>query len=69
MAKRRSQKRRTSHHIQHEWLPVDTRIFPDIISFRCVKGPLRVFLQIEMVLSLLIVIGTCGIVIIHFWPF
>ena len=37
------------------WFPfLDTRIFPDIISFKCVKGPARLFLELEIVLALLV---------------
>ncbi|MFZ2025445.1 MAG: hypothetical protein WAV51_04125 [Microgenomates group bacterium] len=43
---------------------IDHRIFPDIISFRYVRGPLRLFLQIEIVLALLVVIGSCAIIIL-----
>ncbi len=40
------------------WLPVDSRLFLPILSFSHVKGLARVFLEIEIVLSLLVVIGT-----------
>jgi hypothetical protein len=46
------------------WLPIDSRLIPDIISFGHVKGLARVFMVIEIMLSCLIVIGTLGLVII-----
>jgi len=38
------------------WLPIDSRLFP-FFSFGRVKGIARTFLQIEITLSLLVVIG------------
>lgn len=40
------------------WLPVDSRLFIPLFSFGHVRGIARVFLEIEIVLSLLIVVGT-----------
>ena len=44
-------------------LPIDTRILPDIISFGHVHGVAKLFLQIEIILSLLVVIGTLILVV------
>lgn len=44
------------------WLPVDSRIIPPIFSFGHVSGAAKVFLQIEMVLSVGVVLGTLVIV-------
>ena len=40
------------------WLPVDSRLIPPIFAFGKVQGWARVFLEIEIVLALLVVIGT-----------
>jgi len=40
------------------WLPVDSRLIPDIFSFSHVKGNARIFLLLEIILSILVVIGT-----------
>lgn len=64
--KHRSLPRRKASKKDSFFFPfVDKRIFPDIISFKCVKGPLRIFLQIEIVLALLVVIGSCAIIILQ----
>ena len=47
------------------WLPIDSRIIPHIFSFGHVKGITKVFLQIEMVLSVGVVIGTLIIVFLR----
>ncbi len=39
-------------------LPIDARLIPDIISFSHVKGLARVFLMTEMLLAVLVVLGT-----------
>ncbi|MBI3577489.1 hypothetical protein HY086_05625 [Candidatus Gottesmanbacteria bacterium] len=49
------------------WLPVDSRIFPHIFSFGHVKGTARLFLQIEMVLSVGVVVGTLIVVVLKFF--
>jgi len=64
--KKRSLPRRKANRNDTSFAPfIDRRIVPDIISFRYVKGPLRLFLQIEIVLALLVVIGTCAIIILQ----
>lgn len=61
-------RRRTSARARHSlekpipWLPIDSRIFPQIFRFGHVKGTARIFLQIEMILSVGVVIGTLLIV-------
>ena len=39
------------------WLPVDDRLIPHIFSFGSVKGIARVFLQVEIILSVGVVFG------------
>jgi hypothetical protein len=47
------------------WLPVDSRLFP-FFSFSHVKGLARLFLLIEIVLSLIVVIGSCALVCLSY---
>jgi hypothetical protein len=47
----------TPHHHPIGWLPIDHRFFP-FIYFGEVKGVARVFLQIEIGISLLVVMLT-----------
>ena len=62
---KRSLPRRKASKNNGTFVPfIDHRIVPDIISFRYVKGPLRLFLQVEIVLALLVVIGSCAIIIL-----
>ncbi len=64
--KKRSLPRRKASRNDRSFTPfIDHRIFPDIISFHYVKGPLRLFLQIEIVLALLVVIGSCAVLILN----
>lgn len=46
-------------------LPIDTSILPNILSFGRVKGLARLFLEVEIVLSTLVVCGTLFLVFIH----
>ena len=41
-----------------QWLPIDSRLLPHLFSFGHVKGIARIFIQLEMVLSVLVVLGT-----------
>ncbi|MBI5449239.1 hypothetical protein HY948_02870 [Candidatus Gottesmanbacteria bacterium] len=50
------------------WLPVDSRLFLPLLNFGHVKGLARIFLEIEIILSLLVVIGTCAIVVLRLLP-
>jgi hypothetical protein len=45
------------------WLPFDSRLLPPIFAFGHVKGAARLFLEIEIVLSVFVVIGTCALAI------
>jgi hypothetical protein len=47
------------------WLPIDSRIIPHIFSFGHVKGITKLFLQVEMVLSVGVVLGTLIIVFLR----
>lgn len=40
------------------WLPIDSRLFPYLFTFGHVRGWARFFLEVEMVLSILVVLGT-----------
>lgn len=51
------------------WLPVDTRFFPDILAFGHVRGWAKIFLEIEMSLAVLVVIGACALLVLHFAGF
>lgn len=57
-------KKNHAPHGKHKWLPIDSRLIPDIISFGDVKGVARIFLTVEIVLALLIVICASILVII-----
>jgi len=54
-----------SHPIS--WLPIDSRLIAPLFSFGHVRGVARFFLEVEIVLSLLVVIGTLSIVIVRFF--
>ena len=47
------------------WLPVDDRLIPQIFSFGRVKGIARVFLQVEMILSVIVVLGSLVLFILQ----
>lgn len=51
-------KRGRKHTAPIAWLPVDSRLLVPFLSFGHVRGIARVFLVIEIVLSILIVFGT-----------
>jgi hypothetical protein len=53
---------RTSHQL--EWLPIDSRLIPDIIRFSHVHGVSRVFLVLEIILTTFVVFGTFLLAII-----
>jgi hypothetical protein len=64
MSKRRKSLQGHTHSEKSiSWLPIDSRLFP-FISFSHVHGLARVFLTIEMVLSVSMVMGTCLLVIV-----
>lgn len=60
---KRGVRRKTEQPVS--WLPVDSRLFLPILSFSHVKGLARLFLEIEIVLSLLVVIGTIAVLAIR----
>ncbi|KKU82402.1 hypothetical protein A2973_01595 [Candidatus Gottesmanbacteria bacterium RIFCSPLOWO2_01_FULL_49_10] len=57
-------RRRVSRRKPIDWLPIDSRIFPPIISFGHVKGLARFFLEIEIILSVLVVVGTVVVIVL-----
>lgn len=60
MSKRRSYSTKLGKPIP--WLPIDSRLIPDIFAFGHVKGVARIFLIVEMTAATLVVIGTFIIV-------
>lgn len=46
------------------WLPIDSRLVTPFLSFGHVTGIARVFLQVEIILSLLVVIGVFVMVLV-----
>jgi len=57
-------RRATQKHVQISWLPIDSRLVPSIFSFGRVRGIARIFLLVEMLLAVLVVVGTCMQVIL-----
>ncbi len=49
------------------WLPIDSRLFGSFLSFGHVRGVARAFLDAEIILSVLVVVGTIAVVIMKFW--
>ncbi len=47
------------------WLPVDSRLFGSLLSFGHVHGVARIFLQLEILLSTLVVVGTIIVTCLH----
>ncbi len=47
------------------WLPIDSRLIPDIFSFGQVKGLARVFLQIELTLTAIVVCMTIVLIVLR----
>ncbi|MCX6793681.1 MAG: hypothetical protein NTY06_01100 [Candidatus Gottesmanbacteria bacterium] len=46
------------------WMPVDSRLFGSFLSFGHVRGVARIFLEVEMVLAVLIVLGTLIVLVL-----
>ncbi len=46
------------------WLPINERLIPPIFTFQRVSGLSRVFLEIELALSVFVVLGTLLIVLL-----
>ncbi|MDO8451910.1 MAG: hypothetical protein Q7S76_03510 [bacterium] len=65
--KRKKRSRRiVSRSDQLSWLPIDSRLIVGLFSFRHVSGVARLFLIVEIVLALLVVIGTLLLLIVRF---
>lgn len=47
------------------WLPIDSRLIAPIFSFGHVRGIARFFLEVEIVLAVLVVVGTLVILVIR----
>jgi len=58
MSKLRRVKNVSHRELPSEWLPIDSRLFTQFFSFGHVKGFSRIFLEIEIGLSILVVFGT-----------
>lgn len=62
--KRLKSKRVRTYEQPIRWLPIDSRFLTPIFSFGSVKGVARLFLEIEITLSVLIVLGTMILAVI-----
>lgn len=49
------------------WLPIDSRLLPDIFSFSHVHGIARVFLELEIILATAVVLGTFVATVLYFF--
>ncbi|MBI4065142.1 hypothetical protein HY409_02135 [Candidatus Gottesmanbacteria bacterium] len=58
MSKRIRVKNKSHRETPALWLPIDSRLFTKFFSFGHVKGLSRVFLEVEIALSILVVFGT-----------
>jgi hypothetical protein len=58
-----------THVLKHsksiDWLPIDSRIIPNILSFGHVQGFAKLFLQIEIVLALVVVVGAITMMVLR----
>jgi len=63
MNKRRTNSRKLGEPVS--WLPIDSRLIPDIFAFGHVKGVARIFLIVEMTAATLVVIGTFIVVLLR----
>jgi len=48
------------------WLPIDSRLILPFLSFGHVRGFARLFLQIEMLLAILVVVGALIVAALRF---
>ena len=65
LMKKRRIKKSESHHAEAiSWLPIDSRLFP-FLSFSHVKGVARIFLIVEMSLSVFMVVASLVLVLLH----
>ncbi|MFC1626733.1 hypothetical protein ACFL1P_00850 [Patescibacteria group bacterium] len=69
MTKKKKHRESSSHYYEKSipWLPIDSRLIPDVFSFERVGGISKVFLIIELLLSVLVVIGTIILLIFQFF--
>jgi len=56
-------RRKPKRSVPVSWLPIDSRLFSPLVSFGHVKGLARLFLEVEIFLSLLVVLGTMILVV------
>jgi len=56
--KKKVKSRPVHHDAPIHWLPVDSRLITPLFRFGAVKGIARIFLEIEITLTILVVIGT-----------
>ena len=56
--KKRKRVRATADQKVIAWLPIDSRLILPFVGFGRVKGISRVFLEVELALSILVVTGT-----------
>ncbi len=56
--KKRKRIRETQQEKAISWLPIDSRLFMPFIGFGRVKGLSKVFLEVELALSIFVVTGT-----------
>ncbi len=47
------------------WLPVDSRLFGPFLSFGHVRGIARLFLEVEIILTVAVVGGTVALVVLQ----
>ncbi len=64
-------RRRSTHRFTRRmsatapWLPVDSRLIPNLFAFGHVQGWARIFLEIEIVTSLLVVLGAILLLVLQ----
>ncbi|MCX6791776.1 MAG: hypothetical protein NT149_01945 [Candidatus Gottesmanbacteria bacterium] len=46
------------------WLPIDSRLVGSFFAFGHVQGIARIFLTVEMILAVLIVLGTLSVILL-----
>jgi hypothetical protein len=66
MTRKISRKKRVSTSSDgYQWLPIDSMFVPNF-QFSHVRGLARIFLSCEIILSVLVVLGTLSLVALHF---
>lgn len=63
---KRSRRNTTRGSRPISWLPVDSRLVLPLVEFGHVKGLARWFLQIEIILSVLVVVGVLALFVLKF---